>query len=91
MAKKTEPRRRPEKSTIRIREEIYRVRLEALTNLWCTTGFLKKSRITEDPGPPPAAEKIHNQTRLLLLVLLLLSPHGKVGSAGNEMYGVPLK
>ena len=46
---------------------------------------------TPNPGPPPSAGKIHNQTRLLLLVLLLLSPHGKVGSAGNEMYGVPLK
>ena len=38
--------------------------------------------------PPPPAEKIYNPNPLVLLVLLLVllsSPHRKAGSAGNKI------
>ena len=41
---------------------------------------------TPDPGPPPA-EKIYNPNPLVLLLLVLLllsSPHGKAGFAGDH-------
>ena len=40
---------------------------------------------TPNPGPPPAAGKIYNPNplALVLVLVLLLSPHGKAGSAGK--------
>jgi hypothetical protein len=59
--------------------------------VWLFNWISKKIAIPNaDPGPPPAG-KISNQNSLmvlwlaLLLVLLLLSsPHGNAGSAGNH-------
>ena len=42
---------------------------------------------TPDPGPPPA-QKIYNPNDLVLVLVLVLlsSPHGKAGSAGNKIF-----